>query len=241
MRLHQTFAEKHLDSDTCADFNIDHAVFNYATRDLGVEPYFLPRLSNDFVLLRPLGLLTRQDVDQPRGHDRADVPASRRRIGRGERRRSIGTWLADLGEPSAKQKREAAQATMTSSELIDLYIRLKEQTGETERRPSAPRRSLDGAAVCRGGPGTRSVTYWGGPSFSSVLGPRTTSPLSRVKYFSYIENQDGYGCQPQGVELLDGAGFALAFGLVWAGPTRREPRSQDGRGRSTLRPAMASC
>jgi hypothetical protein len=112
----QTFAKKRLDKDTCADFNVDRAVFNYATETWASKPYFLPRLSNDFVRLTPLGLLTRGE----RWINHADMIGQMSRApdavsDAGQREGSIASWLADLGRTRRRSKSERRRTRRSTS------------------------------------------------------------------------------------------------------------------------------
>jgi hypothetical protein len=216
----QTFAKKHLDKDICADFNVDRAVFNYATETWASKPYFLPRLSNDFVLLTPLGVLTRGET----WINHADMIGQMSRlpdaVSDAGQREKINRYLARrLGEdPSAKQKREAAQATINEfPELIDLYIRRKEETGDRAKALSAEeiaRTERQFVAAVRD-----AISDLGRTEFFKRSWTTYNECLTRVKYFkNYIENQDGYRMfNRKGLSFSTEEDLQLAFGLVWGG------------------------
>src|SRR5436305_1758176 len=58
----QKLARKHIDKANCDTFAVPRAVFNYKTETWATKQYFLPRLGDDFVLLTPLDILTRDDT-----------------------------------------------------------------------------------------------------------------------------------------------------------------------------------
>jgi hypothetical protein len=48
----QAFARKHVAANRCDTFGVERAVFNYTTKTWATKRYLLPRVRNDFVLLR---------------------------------------------------------------------------------------------------------------------------------------------------------------------------------------------
>ena len=58
----QKFAQQHIDPAKCGTFAVTRARFNYSTETWETRSYFLPRLGNDFVLLTPADILTRDDT-----------------------------------------------------------------------------------------------------------------------------------------------------------------------------------
>ncbi|WP_028060541.1 hypothetical protein [Candidatus Solirubrobacter pratensis] len=231
----ERFARMHLAADRCATFQVPRASFNYDTETWQTRSYFLPRLRDDFVLLTPLDILTRDDTwISQRGmiSNFARLPAA---VPNTELRAQINRYFKErLGsDPNAKQKREAAIATIARfPELIDRYIKLQEDDGSRAQLVSS-RKVQE----------TQRVLVEQLKAAISDLEVRTEfyrkpwssydECLERATYFkSYVEDNDGY-------KLLNRAGrpFAteaevqLAFGLVWCKSEldiNREPNN--GRG-----------
>jgi hypothetical protein len=217
----QTFARDHLDEDQCETFAVPRARFSYETRTWVTERYFLPRLKDDFVLLTPADMLTRDET----WISYSDMISKFRRlpdaVSNAELRAQIDQYFKRvLGRrPNAKQQREAAAKTIARfPELIDQYIKLQEEDGDRAEAISARkvevthRVLVDQIRQALAQLVTETEFYdkpW--TSYEECL--------DRVRYFKdYIENNDGY-------QLLNGSGrgfsnekeVQLAFGLVWCG------------------------
>lgn len=217
----QTFARSHLSVDDCDVFPVPRARFNYRTRRWSPRSFFLPRLRDDFVLLTPADILTRDETwisyrDMVGKFHR--LPEA---VPNGQLRAQINDYFRrSLGErPTAKQRRDAISSTMSRfPELIDHYIALQEEDGERAEAVSSHKVQDTYQALVQ--------------QIQQVLAELSTRTdfydrpwtsyeecLERARYFkSYVENNDGYLLLSR-----DGKGFArekevqLAFGLVWCG------------------------
>ena len=58
----QEFALEHLSESKCDTFSVSRARFNYDTRTWATERYYLPRVRDDFILLTPSDILTRDET-----------------------------------------------------------------------------------------------------------------------------------------------------------------------------------
>lgn len=215
----QAFAQEHIAGKRCDTFAVERAVFNYKTQTWATKRYFLPRLGDDFVLLTPLDMLTRDDTwinQSDMIKDFARLPAAVPNV---ELRSQINRYFKDrLGrDPDAQRKRAAAGETIARfPELIDRYIKLQEDAGD--RAEAVSSKKVDD---------TRRVLIEQLKQAVSDLAARTEfydkpwssydECLERAKYFkAYVEDNDGY-------KLLNRAGrpfsteseVQLAFGLVW--------------------------
>lgn len=126
-RYTSAFAREHLAQDRCQVFRVSRARFDYDTRTWATESFYLPRLRNDFVLLTPIDILTRDDtwINQPDMIRK--FPHLPEAMPNAELRAQINQYFAEkLGkDPNAKRKREAAAATIARfPELIDSYIKI---------------------------------------------------------------------------------------------------------------------
>lgn len=231
----QTFAHKHLAKDRCRKFPVERARFDYDTQSWRTEEYYLPRLREEFILLTPLDLLTREntwinhsDMISKFAHLPTAVPNDQLRA-------QINSYFRRrLGEkPTAKRKREAASETIARfPELIDRYIRLQEDDGDQAESVSA-RKVRETQAVLIAQIKAAIGALETKTDFYDQPWTSYTECLQRAKYFkAYIEDKDGY-------KLLNraGEGFSnekevqLAFGLVWCNTEfdiNREPNN--GRG-----------
>lgn len=58
----ETFARKHMKAEHCREMPVTRARFNYDTETWETKRYYLPVLDDDFVLLTPVDMLTRDDT-----------------------------------------------------------------------------------------------------------------------------------------------------------------------------------
>lgn len=236
LRYTEAFAKAHIDPKHCAKFYVKRAAFNYTTKNWETRPYFLPKLHKDFVVLTPMDMLTRDETwishsDMVRQFDLLPDAVENDEL-RGQINYYFESRLSKT--PSAKERAEAAEATITEfKQLIDLYIRLKEDTGERAQAISREKtqetyQSLV-AQVRAAIPDLESRTDFYQKSWTSYEEAR-----DRVMAFKhYVENQDGY----QLINRGDGQGLSkekdvqLFFGLIWCNTefdVNREPNN--GRG-----------
>ena len=122
--------------------NVPRAVFSYQTKTWASRKYYLPRLGDDFLLLTPTDMLTRDDTwishsDLIRRF--AQLPGA---IPNSQLRAQVNQYFASrLGpKPKAKDRVAAAQTTINRfPQLIDYYIMLKELEGDGAQAVSAER------------------------------------------------------------------------------------------------------
>lgn len=218
----QTFASDHLRKEDCRVFAVERANFNYQTRTWMAGRYYLPRLGQDFVLLTPLDLLTRDEtwISQPDMVRQFHLlPAA---VSDAELRGQIEQYFKlQLGRrPTETQRRQAISHTIQRfPELIDRYIRLREDAGD--RAESVSAQKVDETWQALVAQIRQAVTQLEADTDFYDLPWQTSyrECLARVHFFkSFIEDNDGY-------RLLNRAGqpfsreeeVQLAFGLVWGG------------------------
>jgi hypothetical protein len=231
----EEFAREHIDEDSCDVFAVPRAVFNYSTKTWATKRHFLPRLDDDFVLLTPLDMLTRDDTWISQGDMIRKFPQLPAAVPNAQLRAQINQYFREkLGrKPDAKRRREAAADTiMRFPELIDRYIRLQEDNGDTAESVSSSKVD-DTRRVLIEQMKTAISDLEGRTEFYDKPWTSYDECLARAKYFkAYIEDNDGY-------RLLNRAGqpftteneVQLAFGLVWCNTEfdiNREPNN--GRG-----------
>lgn len=215
----QMFARVHLDARHCRDVQVMRACFNYDTESWETRSYYLPVLNNDFVLLTPANILTRDEtwISYPDMVSQfAYLPDA---IPNDQLRAQINSYFkSQLGRrPSEKDRREAAHRTILRfPQLVDYYIKRKEDDGDHAQSVSAARVA-----------DTKKVLVDQLQRVLADLEARTDfydrpwtsydEALDRVRAFkSYVEHQDGY-------KLINRAGrpfsqeseVQLFFGLIW--------------------------
>lgn len=216
----QTFAQEHLSETDCDIFAVSGAGFSYETRTWVTERYHLPRLRDDYVLLTPADILTRDDT----WINHSDMVAKFARlpdaVPNDQQRAQINQYFRRvLGDrPTAQHRRDTASSTIRRfPELIDAYIRLQEDDGHRAVAISASKvEETQRALVAQI---KEAVAQLGETDFYDKPWTSYDECLLRARYFkSYIEDNDGY-------RLLNRAGkpfsketdVHLAFGLVWCG------------------------
>ncbi len=215
----QEFAKLHLQPKHRRDVSVPRAQFNYSTETWETRRYCLPVRNNDYVLLTPIDILTRDDTwisypDMIR--QAASLPDA---VPNDQLRAQMNSYLRSrLGRrPSAKDRRAAAQDTIGKfPELVDYYIRLKEDDGNRAHNVSAARVA-----------DTRSVMVDQLKRTLADLESRTDfykrpwtsyeEALDRVGLFKqYVENQDGYKLiNRDGQPFSKESEVQLFFGLIW--------------------------
>ena len=133
----QTFAIEYLLPDQRRSFPVPRARFNYDLEVWVSERFILPANGDDFVLLTPTDMLTKDEnwINQKDMIDRfASIPAA---VPNPQLRAQVANYFqnrlyADADEePSAQERREAIIETIAEFPwLADIYIKMKEDTGD---------------------------------------------------------------------------------------------------------------
>lgn len=215
----EQFARAHIDAERCRTFAVPRAAFNYSTETWMTRSYFLPALGADYVILTPVDMLTRDDTWISHGDMLGRFALLPEAVPNDQLRAQINNYFASrLGtEPSAKEFRSAAQETINRyPELIDHYIRLKEDDGDRAESVSASKVS-----------DTREVLVEQIKAVLADLQARTDfydrswtsydEALDRVMAFKrYVEHQDGYKLiNRRGKPFSREDEVQLFFGLIW--------------------------
>ncbi len=238
----QTFARKHLTAGQCREFRVPRVRFNYDTEAWQEGTYYLPVLWDDFALLTPIDMLTRDDTwishgDLLRRFD--EIPEA---LPDAELRAQVSNYFAQRlrafaplrrREPTRAERDAAAQATIHRfPELLDYYIRIKEEAGDDAESASLDK-VQDTLAIFvdqlkRVVADLRSKTDFYDRGWSSY-----DAALARAKGFKhYVENQDGWRViNRAGQPFAKETEVQLFFGIIWFGSVfdvNREPNN--GRG-----------
>lgn len=191
----ETFARTYIDPALCDTFGVKRARFDYTTETWATEQRYLPRFKNDFVLLSPVDLLTHDETwinypdmveRYPQIVDAVENPIERDRIERYFRSRLSAT-------PRPPEMKRAAMDTLSHfPELLDVYIRLRENAGDEAVAVSAQQRAELRAKFVD----DLSQLITDLLSKTDVGSMPETSydeALAKVKVFKdYIEHRDGY-------------------------------------------------
>jgi hypothetical protein len=231
----QTFAQAHLQPEQCRKFRVRRVRFNYDTEAWEDGLFVLPVLRDDFALLTPTDMLTRDDTWISRAdlvHNFSQIPeALPDDVLRGQVNNYIAKQLS--ANPKKGEVERAIHRTIQEfPELLDYYIRMKEESGDDAESISKERVDetdlifVEQLKALIADLQARSTFYQHG--WSSY-----DEALQRVRAFKhYVEHQDGYKLiNRKGQPFARETDVQLYFGLIWfssAFDVNREPNN--GRG-----------
>ncbi|OGD08830.1 hypothetical protein A2397_05290 [Candidatus Amesbacteria bacterium RIFOXYB1_FULL_44_23] len=219
----QVFAQKHLDPKLCRNFRVPRARFNYDTQSWEEDGYYLPSFQGDFVILTPKDMLTKDETwinKDDLVDEFASIPYA---ISNEELRAKVNNYFQSVlpEEPKRKDEKEAAIKTILEfPELIDYYIKRKEDNGDRATSISEQKVAF-----------SETVYTEQFKALALLLGEKTdfykTSPdsyqeaMQRVQYLkSVIENNDGYRYfYVNGEPIRREEDLKIAYRLTWYGST----------------------
>jgi hypothetical protein len=217
----QKFTLANLHPSLYKTFRVRRVRFNYDTEAWEDGQFTLPKLRNDFVLLTPKDMLTRDDTwinKRDLVDDFQDLPLA---VSNVQLREQINNFFYKHlpQKPKRKEIDEAAVATIRKfPELVDYYIKIKEESGDVAADASTVKVE-DLVSVFVEGLDAVLADLQEKIRFYDKLPDSYAECLERVNAFKrYVEHQDGY-------QLINrkGRGFSqesevqLFFGLVWYG------------------------
>lgn len=133
VRYTEEFAAQHLEPEFLRKVSAPRAAFNYGTQTWMTRSYTLPWTEGDFVILTPADLLTRDDTWINRNDMIGMFDMLPAVVDDDQLRADVGQYLRRQlsRKPTAKELAEArARTILEFPELIDCYIRLKEDSGD---------------------------------------------------------------------------------------------------------------
>src|SRR5450759_5230357 len=235
----QAFALKHLKAEYQRSIAIRKVRFNYDTETWESLKYVLPWVNNDYVLLCPKDILTKDENwinKDDLFSDFSDIPNA---ILDDELRGQINNYFAKVlvrdkrKEPTAKQLVEAARRTILEyPALIDYYIKYKEEHGdEAENLSSAKVKFSEYLYIAQ--IKELQAKLQKESTFYETLGNTYDEAKHRLEYLrDVIENKGGHRMfYPNGQPLQREADLQIMYRLVWIGTTSDISREvNDGRG-----------
>jgi hypothetical protein len=231
----QTFARAHVDPEQCREFRVRRVRFNYDTEAWEDDTYYLPVLWDDFVLLTPIDMLTRDETWINHGDMIRSFARIPQTIPNDELRAQVNNYFAKhlSRNPSKADLDEAAARTIREFPvLLDYYIRTKEDAGDRAEAVSLERVD-DTMAVFVTQLKRVFDNLAAKTTFYQVGWSSYDEALTRVRAFKhYVEHQDGYRLiNRKGKPFAQETEVQLFFGLIWFGSAfdaNREPNN--GRG-----------
>lgn len=195
LRYTERFATEHLGASDLRKVSVARAAFNYGTQTWMTRIYKLPWTAGDFVILTPADLLTKDDTWINRNDMIGAFDALPDVVDDDQLRADVSLYLGQQlsKDPSAKEVAEArARTILEFPELIDCYIRLKEDTGDQAVATSRDkvyetqrllRDQVQAAARDLSAKTNLFAKLW--TSFDEAMEAVTT-------FQQYVENQDGW-------------------------------------------------
>jgi hypothetical protein len=136
----QTFATKYLRPELCASFDVKKTDFNYQTETWQTRRYTLPCFDDDYVLLTPKDILTGDDTFINRKDMLNSLELIAPAVSDVTLRFELNNYLRNVlnKKRSKKQKKiskgerehAAIRLIQTYPELIDYYLKYKEENGQ---------------------------------------------------------------------------------------------------------------
>lgn len=231
------FAASHLNATQVATRIIPRAVFSYETESWAARAYDLPIFEGDFVLLAPRRLLTKDETWINRHDLIVQLPDVIVSVDNAALRASINNYflqrLPDDKEPTQKERREAAEATVRSfPELIEYFIRMKEEHGDEAAAVSSAKVEQAERQFIRN-VRAFALALHRETLFYSLSGNTATEARARVAYLKdVIENKGGWRLfYDNGVPFRREADLQIVFRFTWFGTVSDVSREvDDGRG-----------
>jgi hypothetical protein len=229
----QTFAVENIDPSLLREVRVRRAYFNYTTETWADKTYTLPYYVDDYIILTPKAILTKDDTWINKSDlvsKFSELPDS---IDNEQLREQINNYFRSQipPEPSAKETREAAIRTIREfPELIDYYIKLKEDTGEQAVHTSEVKVEHIEDKILQAQKLLESLSS----EFTRKPASSLEEAMDRANYLKHcIEDRDGYliinspGQKKPSNEKI----AQLLFVLVWFGSVYDLNReSNNGRG-----------
>ena len=231
----QNFALNHLPSNLRRRVPVKKVRFNYQTETWASESYVLPFLYNDFVLLTPKDILTKDDTwinknDLLRNYD--DIVTT---IPNSQLRSQLNNYFISIlpDKPTRKERLEAITKVIRGNPiLIEYFIRLKEDRGERAVAISDLKvEETENLFVIQVAQFIESLLQES--RFYNLTGNTSEETRERVYYLKdVIENKGGHRVfYIKGEPIRREADLHILFRLTWFG-THSDVSSEvnDGRG-----------
>jgi hypothetical protein len=195
------FAKSNLRDDQRSSFPVSRAKFNYDTRTWETKTYELPRFDRDYVLLTPVDILTRDDTWISRADLLNTFDQIANSIPNEQLRFQLNQYLAEAlsgregetpKEREARVRRARAEAIARFPEIVEHYIREKEDTGDQAQSISAEK-VRDTRSLLVDGVRDFVDTYLIGTEFYTGVLDSYEEAMRRVQFLKHvIEKQDAY-------------------------------------------------
>ena len=234
----EEFAREYLDPSQCREFMIPKVYFNYETKTWVSQKYYLPCFEDDYVLLTPKCMLTRDDTFINRSDMLRNLQTIAPSVDDETLRFELDHYLSGIlgigdKKPTKTEKDRAAEILIrTHPELIDYYVKYKED--HEEEATSVSKEQVSEVELLFQTQLTELVDLLKNKTqFYDVVPDAHEEALRRVQYLKHvIEDQDGYRIfYVNGKPVKRESDLQVMYRLVWYGtPLDVNREVNNGRG-----------
>lgn len=215
----QAFAKEHIAKNRIKRVPVTHTKFNYETRSWQTSYFDLPYIDGDFVLLTPKDILTKDEAWINKHDLIGDFDEVASSLPNEALRSQVNEYLARQIPDNANKKdiNRAVAATLRKfPELIDYYIRFKEDNGADAVRLS-DEKIKETESVFINQVGCLISALHSANEFYAKRAGTYEETLNRVHFLKQvIENNDGYRVfYVRGQPVKRESDLLLMFRLTW--------------------------
>lgn len=242
----QTFAKEYIDRKHRLEMAISRVSFNYETETWQSDTFDLPVFDNKYVLLTPKNILTKDEtwINKPdffRQFDR--IPEA---IENDQLRAQIDNYFRSVlpKKPTSKDEHKAvAETALKFPELIDYYIKYKEEYGDEATKKSSLD-VIDSRMMYIDQFGSLVHLLSQKSAFYSVPGNTSEEALKRIEFLKdVIENKGGHKIfYHKGTPITKEEDIHILYRLTWfSTPSDVSREVNDGRGPVDFKISRGSC
>lgn len=235
LKYTQTFALSYIEPKLCRTFWIERVKFNYQTETWEDGTFYLPSFNNDYVILTPKDILTKDENWINRPDLTKNIDDVINSVSDEELRAKINNYFHKvLKDDATKEERKEASEKVIKEfpELIDYYIRDKEEHGDIATQVSENRVQYSESVYLAK---TKELikALQNTSEFFEIIPNTLEETLVRAHLLKhFIENNDGYRIfYHEGKPIKKEEDLQILFSLTWLlspSDSNREPNN--GRG-----------
>lgn len=234
----ESFAKTYLADSQCAIFTVGKAYFNWKTKTWAAKSYYLPCYNNDYVLLTPKAMLTRDDTFINRNDMIKNLQEIAPSITDEALRFELDTYFQDVLSKKKKDMSQAEKGHKAENlirlhpELIDYYIRYKEDN-ESQATSVSKEKVHEVERLFNEQISQLIHLLSARTDFYNIIPDAHNEAKKRVVFLKHvIEDQDGYKLfYNDGKPIKREADLQVIYRLVWYGtPLDVNREVNNGRG-----------
>ncbi len=231
----QIFATQHIEKRFCKSFVINKVRFNYETESWERKQFYLPCFKNDFVLLTPKNILTKDENWINKKDLISDFEKIPDAIPDDHLRSQINNYFRSILPKNPKEKDERDAASLTIQKfpvLIDYFIKIKEEDGDEAENISTQKVKYSEKLYLQQFRHLATLLAEQ-TNFYNLHGNTYLESKERIEYLKHvIEDNDGYRIfYVDGVPIKREEDAQILFRLTWFGSLSDvSPEANSGRG-----------